>query len=85
MLEEPLAMDHVRFLPQEQINAYEPCIYGQDYKEGNFIYHYPGKKTRERVYFIRRALGLVPRIPLPEAWWIDEYGVHREPLRPEEE
>lgn len=70
---------HTLLIPQEVTNGYDPSIYGAYYKPPVFMAHFPGKRTEERVYFIKRALGLVPRVALPEAHWIDEHGNIREP------
>lgn len=79
LLEREDFKDGVQIIPQEITNGYEPCIYGEPYKKPVFIAHYPGKQTAERTYFIKRALGLVPRIPLPDGHWLDEHDVIRGP------
>lgn len=63
---------HYLWMPQKITNGYEPCIYGDHYEDPVFMAHYPGKKTDERVYFIKRALGFVPRVALPQGYWIDD-------------
>lgn len=62
---------HTLLIPQEVVNGYEPEIYGAYYKPPVFMAHFPGKPTDQRVYFIKRALGLKQRISLPEGYWID--------------
>jgi FkbM family methyltransferase len=61
-------------LPQEITNGYEPEIYGSQYMWPIFVAHYPGKPTPHRVFYMRRAMGLVERTPLGLGQWIDNEG-----------
>jgi hypothetical protein len=84
VLEEPGMLDRVVFIPQEYTNAYPPEVYGEQYKSPVLMAHFPGKKTAEREYFIKRALGLVQNTMLPQGFWIDRNGVVQRPQGQEE-
>jgi hypothetical protein len=62
----------VKQIPQHYTNGYDPRVYGNDYTIPRFMTHYPGKRTDERVYFIKRILRMVPEVKLPEGYWIDD-------------